>query len=196
MNRLPTQRRSKIQHIPKTSASQSALLGQIKPIEVHIDEQATKLSPSTTYNRDGLTGFEDTLMSTTANTDRLHTKLFRATTGESNPPQMKQNFLKPHLKSRKSRFKINNKSRSGSNLHQLHLPEKKTYHKRKQKKKTANTKRSSEQHIRTFATTLATDPIISIHLRTQMKISDHRRMKIHRPSAKQSDITVHSKETA
>jgi len=67
-------------------------------------------------NRDRFNSSEGTWITTTANTERRCTKPFRATSGETHTDESE--LWRLNLKPRKSRFKIN-KSRSGTNHHQL-----------------------------------------------------------------------------
>jgi hypothetical protein len=105
MNRLPTQKDSRSNSSLKTSASQSALSSHQSD---RIPNKWKYVGTQSTY---GTTVMDNTVLkvrlkTTTANTERLRTKLFRATSGEAT--QMNQNIMEPDLKSGKTRLEINN----------------------------------------------------------------------------------------
>lgn len=83
MDRLPTQKRSKVQQLPKTLASVNALSGQTNPIAVQ-KEQTLEQSPSAVHETTTTENevLEVRPMTTTVNTMCLRTWPFRATSDE------------------------------------------------------------------------------------------------------------------
>jgi len=125
----------------KTSASQSTLSGQINPDEVQINEQAMDTA-HLRHRRDGWNSSEVTINdyyrqhgATTFQTLSSNICWIKST-------QMNRTLCNQILNLEKTRLKINNKPRSGSNLHQLHLPVNK-----QNKRNSSNRATQSHRHI-------------------------------------------------